>query len=84
MGISISVTEDKIREGWLNKLKGMKQFLYERGFLDVNNLSLYLKDGPKDSDGKVIVETFSLKMKISGLTDFVEEKTLLQHMGEAA
>jgi hypothetical protein len=84
MGISIFVSEDKIREGWLNKPKGMKQILYERGFIDVKNLALYSKDGPKDSDGKVIDETFSLKLMINGLTDFVEEKTLLQHMGEAA
>eukprot|EP00957_Ditylum_brightwellii_P116471 8884280-Ditylum_brightwellii.AAC.1 len=28
LGINVSVSEDKIWEGWLNKPKGMKQILY--------------------------------------------------------
>eukprot|EP00957_Ditylum_brightwellii_P051832 3931040-Ditylum_brightwellii.AAC.1 len=58
----------------------MKQVAYERGFLNVDNLKLYTKDGPKDDDGKIIDKLFSLKSIIASFTDFVEEETLLQLM----
>ena len=84
MGISHTFTEDKIVEGWVNKPKGMKQVAFERGLLDVKNVTLYSKDGPKDDNNHVIDESFSLKCILSSCTDFVKEKTLLRHMGETA
>eukprot|EP00957_Ditylum_brightwellii_P060269 4577312-Ditylum_brightwellii.AAC.1 len=44
----------------------MKQVAFERGFLDLENVRLYSKEGPKDDE-------------VSSLTDFVEEETILQH-----
>jgi hypothetical protein len=58
----------------------MKQVAFERGLLDLANVHLYSKEGPKDDDGNIIDESFSLKKIISSLTDFVEEETMLQHM----
>ena len=78
MGIDLKVSVPKITEGWVGKSKGMKQVLYERGFLDLANIHLYSKDGPKDENNKTIDDDFSLKHLMAGCTDFVEEETLLQ------
>ena len=78
MGIDLKVSVPKIKEGWVGKSKGMKQVLYERGFLDLANIHLYSKDGPKDENNKTIDDDFSLKHLMAGCTDFVEEETLLQ------
>eukprot|EP00957_Ditylum_brightwellii_P038211 2888412-Ditylum_brightwellii.AAC.1 len=56
----------------------MKQVMHERGSLDLDNLHLYTKDGPKDDSNKVIDEDFLFKYLMAGCTDFVEEETLLQ------
>ena len=82
MGLTLDKVENKVLEGWVGKPKGMKQIAFERGFIDLENIKLYTKDGPKDEDGKTIDESFSLKKIISGLTDFVEEETLLQVMSK--
>jgi hypothetical protein len=78
MGIELKATVPKIREGWMGKSKGLKQVLYERGFLDLGNIHLYSKDGPKDENGKIMDEAFSYKAIMGKCTDFVEEETLLQ------
>ena len=80
MGITLEKIEPNVLEGWMGKAKGMKQVAFERGLLDLANVHLYSKDGPKDDDGNIIDESFSLKKIISSLTDFVEEETMLQHM----
>jgi hypothetical protein len=82
IGPFLDKVENKVLEGWVGKPKGMKQIAFERGFIDLENVKLYTKDGPKDEDGKTIDESFSLKKIISGLTDFVEEETLLQVMSK--
>jgi hypothetical protein len=79
-GIELKKTVTKVREGWYNKAKGLKQIAYERKLLDVHNVHLYSKDGPKDAEGNPIDESFSLKNIVGRCTDFIEEKTLLQHM----
>eukprot|EP00957_Ditylum_brightwellii_P021282 1605654-Ditylum_brightwellii.AAC.1 len=79
MGIETKVRIPKIREGWVGKSKGLKQVLYEHGFLDLENIYLYTKDGPKDESNKVLDDAFSLKALMAGCTDFVEETILLQH-----
>ena len=38
--ISLEVEEPKIKEGWVGKAKGMKQILYERHMIDLDNMSL--------------------------------------------
>ena len=80
MGLTVEKYEDNIIEGWVGKPKGMKQVAFERGLIDLDNVNLYTKVGQTDSDGKVIDDSFSLKLMISTLTDFVEEETLLQYM----
>jgi len=82
IGPFLDKVENKVLEGWVGKPKGMKQIAFERGFIDLESIKLYTKDGPKDEDGKTIDESFSLKKIISGLTDFVEEETLLQVMSK--
>eukprot|EP00957_Ditylum_brightwellii_P017330 1304810-Ditylum_brightwellii.AAC.1 len=78
MEILVTVDEEKVKEGWLGKAKGMKQVAYKGGFINVSNFKLYTKDGPKDDDGKIIDKSFSLKSIVGSFTDFVEEETLLQ------
>ena len=82
MRLTLNKVEDKVLEGWLGKPKEMKQIAFERGFIDLDNIKLYTKDGPKDEGGKTINESFSLKRILSGLTDFVEEEKLLQIMSK--
>eukprot|EP00957_Ditylum_brightwellii_P121619 9274627-Ditylum_brightwellii.AAC.1 len=78
MGIDLKVSAQKIKEGWVGKSKGMKQVMYERGFLYLENIHLYTKDGPKDEKNEVIDEDFLYKHLMAGCNDFVEEETLLQ------
>jgi hypothetical protein len=53
--------------------KGCCKILWERGFVDVENLSAYTVDGRKDAFGVVQKET-SLKHLMSNCTDFEEEE----------
>ncbi len=48
-----TVEEDlpKIKTGWVGKPKGIYQLLWERGFLDPNNLNKYTINGWKDQFG---------------------------------
>eukprot|EP00978_Attheya_sp_CCMP212_P041040 scaffold230583_cov65-Attheya_sp.AAC.1 len=81
-GINLKATEPKIIEGWYGKAKGMKQIAYERRLLDIDNLNLYSIDGPKDDENNELDISFSYKKILGSLTDFMEEKTLLQTVGE--
>eukprot|EP00957_Ditylum_brightwellii_P209721 15362936-Ditylum_brightwellii.AAC.1 len=80
MGLVISNVEQNIRKGWLGRLEGMKQVVFERELLDLDSLETYTKDDPNDDKGKINDESFLLKKIILSLTDFVEGATLLQHM----
>eukprot|EP00957_Ditylum_brightwellii_P021184 1596966-Ditylum_brightwellii.AAC.1 len=82
MGLTVEKVDRQVLEGWLGKPKGMKQIAFEQGLIDLENLKFYSKDGPKDEDGKIIDEYFSLKNILSTPTDFVEEQTLLQTMSK--
>eukprot|EP00957_Ditylum_brightwellii_P014284 1075377-Ditylum_brightwellii.AAC.1 len=42
LGISIEGSNDKTLEGWMEKAKGMKQVLFDCGFLDLENLKFCL------------------------------------------
>ncbi len=39
-GIQVTSASEKILEGWQGKVKGLLQVLWERGFIDPNNLDL--------------------------------------------
>ncbi|KAI2493895.1 hypothetical protein MHU86_20622 [Fragilaria crotonensis] len=49
--IPIAREEPKVKEGWVGKSKGLLQVLWERGFIDANNLSRYTLTGRKMSLG---------------------------------
>ncbi len=80
-GLPIEIEERKIIEGWVGKLKGMLQVLWERGFINEGNLQQYTVDGKKYAYGVLIPNT-SLKLMVSNLQDFEEEESLLQSMGQ--
>ena len=69
-----------IKEGWVNKPKGMLQILYERGFLDRKKINSYTIEGKQDEYGHTVPGT-SLKEMMTSLLDFAEEETLLQYHG---
>jgi len=71
---------EKIKEGWLNKPKGMLQTLWERGLIDENNLGLCTNDGRKDGDGDLIAGS-SLQNLLANCVDFANEESALQHLG---
>eukprot|EP00957_Ditylum_brightwellii_P037404 2830540-Ditylum_brightwellii.AAC.1 len=75
MGIDLKVNAQKIKEGWVGEIKGMKQVQSERGFLDLENIYLYAKDGPNDENNKAIYDDFLHRHLMDGCTDFVEEET---------
>lgn len=77
-----TVKEDllKMKIGWVGKPKGTYQVLWERGFLDPNNLNQYTMDGRKDQCGIHQPHT-SLKYLLGSCRDFQEEESLLQTMG---
>jgi len=83
LGIPVEYEKQKIKEGWLGKLKGMLQLLFERGFIDVQNktnqevVRSYSVNGKKDANGNIIEGT-SLEKLVSNLPDFKNELTLLQ------
>eukprot|EP00978_Attheya_sp_CCMP212_P040488 scaffold221418_cov54-Attheya_sp.AAC.1 len=60
----------------------MKQVVYERRLLDIQNLNLYSIDGPKDDENNELDISFSYKKILGSLADFMDEKTLLQTVGE--
>lgn len=77
--IGIEVEEPAKTEGWEGAPKGMRQILWERGFLDPNKIDSYSEKGEKDDFGNVDKST-SLAHLLSACTDFIEERTLLQHV----
>jgi hypothetical protein len=68
---------DKILEGWVGKQKGCFQILYERGWIDVTNISKYTMNGKKDIYGKLIPNTSLIEM-MKLQVDFANEETLLE------
>jgi len=83
-GIPFSEEIQKVEEGWEGKAKGLFEVLWERGFLNSENIPKSLKDytlkGRKDQYGIINVR-FSLTHLMSTCTDFEEEKMILQTMG---
>ncbi len=55
--ICTTVEEQKVKEGWLGKPKGMLQVLWERGWIDSSKVVTarrmrYSKDGKKEDFGE--------------------------------
>ena len=64
-----------IDEGWVGKAKGALQVLYERGWIDPENIGKYTWKGTKDG-------AYSLHDLMKKQEDFMNEKTLLMLHGE--
>jgi hypothetical protein len=80
-GIATFRLVPKVDEGWVGKPKGLLQVLWERGWIDPDNVKAYTMKGQKKADGSYDVNT-SLSYLMTNCEDFINEKTLLQHMGE--
>ena len=60
------------------KAKGALQILYERGWIDIDNLKRYTMNGSRDNYGNINLQ-YSLLDLIQKLPDFAKEETLLQY-----
>ncbi len=76
-GIQVTSASEKILEGWQGKAKSLLQVLWERGFIDPNNLDRYTLNGRQDAEGVLMPEK-SLKPLLASCEDFKEEESLLQ------
>jgi hypothetical protein len=79
-GIRTIETTQKIEEGWQGKPKGLLQILWERGWIDANNLGNYTMSGRQNASG-VLMKNTSLKLLMANCIDFEEEESLLQYYG---
>jgi hypothetical protein len=81
MQIDLVETTPKIQLGWEGQPKGMLQVLWERGWIDENNLAKYTVSGRKNEIGVIDIDT-SLKHLLGSCHDFSEEESLLQFCGQ--
>ena len=79
--ISIKVLAPKIKEGWVGKAKGKLQILWERGWIDTDNVPKYTDQGKVDAFG-ILDKNYSLHFLISNCKDFIEEESMLQSKGK--
>ena len=73
------------KEGWMGKPKGLLQILWERGFIDEQNVHLYSLKGKRsqiDNKGKLKkkFEKYSLHTLMSRCSDFANEKSAMEHL----
>ena len=87
--IVLVVKEKKLVEGWVGKQKGLKQVLWETGWIDPSvPLSTYIKNGKKgcnfldNGDLKVGIAPFVLRHVMQSRPDFASETTDLQHLAK--
>ena len=83
--IELTYSEDEMIDGWMGRLKGMLQVLWERGWINVNKLDKYSADGKmcqKDENGKVKEEykRYVLRTLISKCLDFAREQSAMEHL----
>lgn len=73
-----------IKKGWEGKQKGLKQVLWERGFIDESLLDEYRVTLEKDENGAVVEdsEDYSMLFMMGTCIDFAEEKSALASVGE--
>jgi len=71
--------EQKKREGWEGKPKGLQQVLWERGLIDGKKLKKYTLDG-KTANG-ILDWSTSLRHIMGCCTDFLNEEGMMQHVG---
>jgi hypothetical protein len=71
-----------IEKGWEGKPKGLKQVLWERGFIDESiPLDEYMIMPLTNNDDDENAEDYSLLCMMSSCLDFAKEETALQYIG---
>jgi hypothetical protein len=88
--ISTTIEEQKVKEGWLGKPKGMIQILWERGWVNSSKAMTarsmrYSKDGKKEDfgeDGKLkeASRQYALSYLLQQCTNFKCEKSNSEHL----
>ena len=83
--IPIEVIEEIIRPGWVNENKGLLQVLYERGWIDEENIGEYSLKGLKhqmdeNKEVKDEYKTYLLRDKMAACGDFRKEKTAMEEL----
>ena len=87
-GLPLTVTDAKVKEGWMNKPKGAIQILFERGWLDPDHIHLYSSEGKKNANPNLTHPAdptgcnYSIQAMMNKQRDFVNELTLLQYHGQ--
>jgi len=96
-GIDLQYQKALVTEGWHRKPKGLLQILWERGWIDpcecttfkqdktagkIVNTSHYTINGRKDPLTGQVLESSSLRALMAQCTDFKEEETALQFLGQ--
>ena len=85
MPIEIEVENETT--GWYNSPKGLLQVLYERGLIDIDNLSNYSKKGKKNQlgeDGEVLdqYKQYVLIDLMKNCEDFRNQKNAMEELCE--
>ena len=83
--ISLTKNVYKKVDGWMGKLKGLLQVLWERGWINEGELSKYSLDGKqnqRDDNGNILREhrKYVLRTLMSECADFKEEKSAMEHL----
>jgi hypothetical protein len=76
--LPLTITSDKVDEGWGGKAKGMFQVLWERGWVDEARWKDYRLVARDPDDDDRIIESLSLKFLMENCHDFQNEVTQLQ------
>ena len=81
--IDTTIKKTRSKKGWEGQPKGLLQVLWERGWIDEDQLEKYTMDPATDDDGEVLegAEDWSLKCLMASCLDFAQEMTALQHVG---
>ena len=89
-GIELAVEQLVITEGWMGAAKGLFQVLWERGWIDPDNMHKYVQKPCStwlEADGKTVKEEFlaeyqrySLVHLMSECPDFKEEKSAIDKL----
>ena len=89
-GIELAVEQPVITEDWMGTAKGLFQVLWERGWIDPDNMHKYVRKPRStwlEADGKTVKEEFlaeyqrySLVHLMSECPDFKEEKSAMENL----
>eukprot|EP00957_Ditylum_brightwellii_P058973 4472099-Ditylum_brightwellii.AAC.1 len=79
MGITLEKVEPNVLEGLVGKAKGMKQVAFERGFLDLENVHLYIKESPKDDEEETMLQHMTGKLAVDIGINVTVDRTLKCH-----